>query len=469
MLRRVLLIMMASLLAVGILTGYTVAFAQQPDPNGADTLAADPAAAVNFTWTLMSAFLVFFMQAGFAFLGAGLIRAKNTTNYLTKSFMDFAIASLSFWAFGFALMFGGAGYAGLELGNPVIGTSGFFLVNEAYDVSTIMLWIFQMVFAATAATIVAGAMAERTKIQAYLAYSFILGALIYPIYGHWLWGDGWLANLNLGPNGAGAVDFAGSGVVHAVGGLVALAGAAVVGPRIGKFNPDGSSNVLLGHSVPYVVAGTFILFFGWFGFNAGSTLAATDLRIAVIATNTLLAGATGAVVALYYSIIRSSKADILLACNGALAGLVGITAPCAFVPPWAAVVIGAVAAPVMIGSVYLVERVLRVDDPVGAVSVHGAAGLWGLLAVGIFADGTAGVSGLIAGEGWQIVAQLISIGTVEAWSLGTGFALFLLLKYTMGVRATREEELAGLDIPEHGIATYPELSHQPARAAAGDD
>ena len=277
MLRRVLLLIMAALLAVGILAGYTLAFAQSPDPSGADTLAADPAAAVNFVWVLMAAFLVFFIQAGFAFLGAGLIRAKNTTNYLTKSFMDFSIAALSFWAFGFAIMFGGSSYLGLEEGNPFVGLSGFFLVNEAYDVSTILLWIFQMVFAATAATIVAGAMAERTKIQTYLAYSFILGALIYPLYGHWVWSDmGWLGNLNLGPNGVGAKDFAGSGVVHAVGGLVALAGAAVVGPRLGKFNPDGTTNQLPGHSVPFVIAGTFILFFGWFGFNAGSTLAATD-------------------------------------------------------------------------------------------------------------------------------------------------------------------------------------------------
>jgi Amt family ammonium transporter len=464
----VLLLIMAALLAVGILAGYTLAFAQSPDPSGADTLAADPAAAVNFVWVLMAAFLVFFMQAGFAFLGAGLIRAKNTTNYLTKSFMDFSIAALSFWAFGFAIMFGGSSYLGLEEGNPFVGLSGFFLVNEAYDVSTILLWIFQMVFAATAATIVAGAMAERTKIQTYLAYSFILGALIYPLYGHWVWSDmGWLGNLNLGPNGVGAKDFAGSGVVHAVGGLVALAGAAVVGPRLGKFNPDGTPNQLPGHSVPFVIAGTFILFFGWFGFNAGSTLAATDLRIAVIATNTLLAGATGSVVALYYNLARTGKADILMACNGCLAGLVGVTAPAAFVAPWAAVIIGAIGAVVMIGSVSFVERVLKVDDPVGAVSVHGAAGLWGLLAVGIFADGTAGVSGLIAGEGWQIVAQLISIGTVVGWSLATGFALFLLLKYTMGVRATYEEEVAGLDLPEHGIETYPELVHQPARAASG--
>ena len=398
------------------------------------------------------------MQAGFAYLGAGLIRAKNTTNYMTKSFMDFAIASLSFWAFGFALMFGGSALMGaglgLDDGNTVIGFSGFFLSGDAYDVNTITLWIFQMVFAATAATIVAGAMAERTKIQTYLAYSFILGALIYPIYGHWMWGGGWLATLGLGSNDIGAVDFAGSGVVHAVGGLVALAGAWVVGPRIGKFNADGSSNVIPGHSVPYVIIGTFILFFGWFGFNAGSTLAATELRISVIATNTALAASAGAVVALYYSIVRTGKADILLACNGTLAGLVGITAPCAFVEPWAAVVIGAVAAPVMIGSVWFIERVLRVDDPVGAVSVHGAAGLWGLLAVGIFADGKFGVSGLVDGEGWQIVAQLISMGVVASWALVTGGALFLFLKFTIGVRVSREEELEGLDISEHGILAY---------------
>ena len=311
-----------------------------------------------------------------------------------------------------------------------------------------------MVFAATAATIVAGAMAERTRIQTYLAYSFILGALIYPIYGHWVWGGGWMSTLDLGVIDANVADFAGSGVVHVVGGLVALAGAAVVGPRIGKFNSDGSSNVIPGHNVPYVIIGTFILFFGWFGFNAGSTLAATELRISIIATNTLLAGATGATVALYYSIVRTGKADILLACNGALAGLVGITAPCAYVAPWAAVVIGGIASPVMIGSLSFVERVLRVDDPVGAVSVHGAAGLWGLLAVGIFADGTFGVSGLVDGEAWQIVAQLISMGVVTAWALTTGFALFFFLKLTMGIRVSREDELEGLDISEHGILAY---------------
>ena len=313
-----------------------------------------------------------------------------------------------------------------------------------------------MVFAGTAATIIAGAIAERTRINAYLAYSFIVGAIIYPIYGHWVWGGGWLSNLDIGQ---GAVDFAGSGVVHAVGGVVALAAAIVVGPRIGKFNEDGSANEIKGHNMPYVVIGTFILFFGWFGFNAGSTLSGTDPRIATIATNTLLAGAAGAVVALYLQMARNGKADLPMACNGALAGLVGITAPCAFVAPWAAVVIGAIAAPVMMGSVSLIERVLKVDDPVGAISVHGTTGLWGLLAVGIFADGSYGdVSGLIAGNVEQILAQLISMVVVVAWAFVTGFLLFWVIDKTIGLRASEKEELEGLDSEEHGVSAYPEMS-----------
>ena len=256
--------------------------------------------------------------------------------------------------------------------------------------------------------------------------------------------------------------------------MVALAGAIMVGPRIGKFNPDGTSNEIKGHNLPYVVVGTFILFFGWFGFNAGSTLSGTDPRIATIATNTLLAGATGAVVAVYIQMVRTGKADIAMSCNGALAGLVGITAPCAFVAPWAAVVIGGVAAPIMMTSIRFVERSLKVDDPVGAVSVHGAAGLWGLLAVGIFADGSyGGVSGLVSGEGGQIVAQLISMGTLTAWAFGTGLVLFWALKKTMGLRASREEELEGLDEPEHGALAYPETIGQgmevPATTMAGGD
>ena len=392
---------------------------------------------------MIGAFLVFFMQAGFAFLGAGLIRSKNTTNYLTKSFMDFAIASLSFWAFGFALMWGTSAMG-------IIGTTNFFLLDAA-DGQTYVDWVFQMVFAGTAATIVAGAMAERTKTQTYLAYSFLIGAVIYPLYGHWVWGGGWLGNLEAIGLPA-ASDYAGSGVVHAVGGFIALAGAAVVGPRIGKFNQDGTANILQGHSIPFVVIGTFILFFGWFGFNIN-----TGDSIGLNAINTLLAGATGAVVALYIGLVKTGRTDILLACNGSLAGLVGITAPVAFVAPWAAVVIGGIAAPIMIVSVSVIEKVFKIDDPVSAISVHGTTGLWGLLAVGIFANGNNGVTGLLAGNGLQIVSQLISIGVVLAWALGTGFLMFLLLKTTMGVRVTAAEETLGLDESEHALKTYIEL------------
>ena len=421
-LRRTLLALAVGLLAVGLLATYNAVFAQDDGPttewlNGySDNIV-----------TVVAAALVFFMQAGFAFLGAGLIRSKNTTNYLTKSFMDFAIASLGFWAFGFAFMLG-------DTAGGFIGLTGWFLTSGDY-----VGWIFQMVFAATAATIVAGAMAERTKLQTYLAYSFIVSALIYPIYGHWVWGGGWLADM-------GALDYAGSGVVHAVGGFVALTGAVVVGPRIGKF-VNGVAQELPAHSTPFVVVGTFILFFGWFGFNIG-----WGDDIGLNAVNTLLSGATGAVVAMYITLIVKGKADILMACNGALAGLVGITAPVNFVDPWAAVVIGAIAAPVMYGSVMFMERVLKIDDPVGAISVHGVTGLWGLLAIAIFAkDG-----GLVGGSASLLVPQIVSMVAVLVWSLVTGFALFFLLKFTMGVRVSEEEEMQGLDISEHGIQTYPE-------------
>ena len=433
-LRRSLPFAVAGLVSVALITGYSVAFAQDIT---SDTDKLDQSA--NIIW-MLGAFLVFFMQAGFAFLGAGLIRAKNTTNYMTKSFMDFAIASLSFWAFGFALMWGTSA-AGIA------GNTNYFLTDAA-DGQTYVDFVFQMVFAGTAATIVAGAVAERTKTQAYLAYSFIIGAIIYPLYGHWVWGGGWLGAMDKIDLPA-AADYAGSGVVHAVGGFVALAGAVVVGPRIGKFNADGSANVISGHNVGYVVIGTFILFFGWFGFNIN-----TGDSIGLNAINTLMAGATGSIVALYIRLVQTGKTDILIACNGALAGLVGITAGAAFVEPWSAVAIGAIAAPIMMASLLLIERVLKIDDPVGAISVHGVTGLWGLLAVGIFANGNNGVEGLVVGEGKQIISQLISMGVVLAWGLVTGFALFMLLKVTMGVRATETEELEGLDISEHRLPAY---------------
>lgn len=429
-------------------------FAAGPDPSGSATAEANPAAAVNFSWTLIAAFLVFFMQAGFAMVEAGLSRAKNTVAVLTKNLMDGLIGGLAFWAFGFAFMFGGSAFSsGLDIGNPFIGLSGFMLGGDAYDVTTMELWFFQMVFAATAATIVSGAVAERTKTTAYLAYSFLISAIVYPIYGHWVWGGGWLSTL---PFGVGARDFAGSGVVHAVGGFVGLAGAILVGPRLGKFDKNGKPRFISGHSMSLVALGTFILFFGWFGFNPGSTLAATDLRISVIAVNTFLAGAAGAVIGVYYSLMKTGKIDLSLACNGGLAGLVGITAPCAYVTPLSAVIIGVIAAFVMIWALGFVEKTLKVDDVVGAVSVHGFSGLWGLIAVGIFADGTyGGVSGLIVGETGQIIAQLIDAAVVLVWSLGLGFVVFGLLKATMGLRASKEEEISGLDIPEHGTEAYP--------------
>ena len=421
---------MIALLGIGIFFGTVgVAYAQ-----GAVS-ADDVDSKLNDFILVVAAALVFFMQAGFAFLGAGLIRSKNTVNYMTKSFLDFCIASLGFWAFGYALMMGGGAASG------IIGLEGFFLLD--FEDTDLVAWFFQMVFAGTAATIIAGAVAERTKINAYFAYSFIVGALVYPIYGHWAWSDeGWLTQI-----GPGFADYAGSGVVHMIGGFLALAGAFVVGPRKGFREGED----LKGHNMPYVVIGTFILFFGWFGFNINSD------SLGLNAVNTLLAGAAGAVSAIYIAMIRTGKADIEMGANGALAGLVGITAGCAYVDPWAAVVIGLLAGVIMIAGVHVVKLVLKVDDPVGAISVHGICGAWGLLAVGIFATGHNDVEGLIAGNAEQLVPQIIGLLVAAAWGLGAGFILFKALDMTMGLRASEEEEMQGLDIPEHGRSAYPEM------------
>lgn len=439
------------------------------DPSGASTIdiEGDPAgaaiAAANYTWVLIAAFLVFFMQAGFALLEAGSTRSRNSGSVFMKNLMDFCMCGLAFWAFGFGVMFGGSELAsGLGDGNSLIGFSGFFLAGEANDVGTMQLWIFQMVFAATAATIVSGAMAERTKLGSYMAYSFLISAVIYPIFGHWMWGGGWLSTL---PFGAGAKDFAGSSVVHAVGGIAALVGALMVGSRKGKFI-NGRAQSLPGHNMGYVVIGTMILFFGWFGFNSGSTFAATDLRISVIATNTLLAGIAGALVAYYIQLSRTGRADVAVTCSGLIGGLVAITAPCAYVAPWASVVIGGIAGALVIGVAAFLENRFKLDDPVWAVACHGGCGIFGMLAVGIFADGTYGdVNGIIGGDFEQIIAQLIAVAAVLVWTGLASALVFGALKAGMGLRISEADEDAGVDSSEFvqpGLV-FDEIDRVPAK------
>ncbi len=424
----------------------------QPDPTGAATLVANPQAPVDYVWILVAAFLVFFMQAGFAMLEAGFCRAKNAVNLMMKNIMDFSMGSLAFMAVGFALMFGVDKWG-------LLGTTGWFLHGADYDVGRYLLYMFEVVFAATAATIVSGAVAERLKFRGYLVYSLFVSALIYPIYGHWVWGGGWLSQL---PFGLGHLDFAGSGVVHIIGGMVGLAGAIVLGPRFGKYTKDGTPRAIPGHSLTLAALGLFILWFGWFGFNAGSTLSADQLRIAVVAVNTNLAAAAGALFALIVIYIKTKKYDIGMTINGAIAGLVAITAPCAWVEAWAAVVIGAIAGVLVVASCLFLEK-KGIDDPVGAVSVHAINGIWGLLSLGLFADGTYGnyttdapfVTGLFYGGGFgQLIAQAMGALVAVSWAFGLGFALFKIMDLSFGIRVSPEEELQGLDVPEHGAVAY---------------
>jgi Amt family ammonium transporter len=387
-----------------------------------------------------------FMQAGFAMVEVGFCRAKNATNLLAKNLMDFVIGSLAFFTCGYAIMMGGD-WMGLW------GFQGWLMLGDFYDVGKYLNMFWMLVFCATAATIVSGAVAERLKFKAYLIYTVVVSAIIYPIYGHWIWGGGWLAHL---PFGSGAVDFAGSGVVHAVGGLVALAGAMVLGPRFGKYDKNGKPKAIPGHSLTLAALGAFILWFGWFGFNPGSTYNAHHLRIAVIAVNTNLAAAAGGMAALLIAKWRTGSWDIGMALNGVLAGLVAITAPCAWVEGWASVVIGLVAGALVYASVKFFDA-RRIDDPVGAVSVHGINGLFGLLCVGLFADGTYGVTGLFYGNPGQLVAQFISMAVVAVWAFGLGFLTFKIMDKTMGIRVSPEEELQGLDVFEHGTPAYPDF------------
>ncbi|MGI9951886.1 ammonium transporter [Moorellaceae bacterium AZ2] len=443
-------------LSIGLLALFLSGAALAADPTGAETLRNNEAAPVDYVWVLVSGFLVFFMQAGFAMVEAGFCRAKNATNLLSKNLIDFVVASLGFFALGYGFL------KGTDIGG-FIGSGNWFLHGEAYDVGVYLDFFWQLVFCGTAATIVSGAVAERLKFPAYLIYTFFVSLLIYPIYAHWVWGGGWLSKI---PLGAGHVDFAGSGVVHALGGMVGLAGTMVLGPRFGKYGRDGKPRAIPGHNMALAALGTFILWFGWFGFNPGSTFNAHHLRIAVIAVNTNLAAAAGAFVTLLVMYLKTRKWDLGMALNGALGGLVAITAPCAWVEAWAAVVIGAVAGLIIVAGVYFLEG-RGIDDPVGAVSVHGFNGLWGLLSVGLFADGTYGlysleppyVTGLLYGGGFeQLLAQVIGIITVAVWAFGLGYLLFKVMDLIFGIRVSPEEELQGLDVVEHGTPAYPDFT-----------
>ncbi|HJW98968.1 MAG TPA: ammonium transporter, partial [Terriglobales bacterium] len=445
--------------------------------------------AINFTWTLITGFLVMFMQAGFAIVETGLCRAKNANHTMMMNFMVYGVGLGAYYLTGFALQMGGAGAVANLGGTPVLnsehvvhlfgkdfglwGSTGFMLMHHGtYDVAIMVIFLFQMVFMDTALTIVTGACAERWKFLTFAVSSVLMGAFTYPLFANWAWGAGWLAQLgsNLGL-GKGYADFAGSGVVHAVGGLSALAVALIVGPRIGKFNRDGSSNAILGHDISAVLIGCFILAFGWFGFNPGSTLGASangNLRIGSVAVNTMLAGCTGTFGAILYMWILKGKPDASMSGNGLLAGLVAITAPSGFVSPTSSAIIGLIAGVLVCMSVAFVENVLKVDDPVGAISVHGANGLWGVLAVGLFADGTSNyggswngvagsVTGLFYGDASQLAAQLVGISTLLGFVFTFSFALNLALEFFMGHRVSAESEVAGLDLPEMGQLGYPEF------------
>jgi Amt family ammonium transporter len=360
--------------------------------------------ALNVVWTLLTGFLVMFMQAGFAMVETGLCRAKNAAHTMSMNFMVYPIGMFGYWLMGFALQMGGVGAVSALGGTPplsheftislfgktmgLFGTHGFFLSGDNYDVGVFTLFLFQMVFMDTAVTIPTGAMAERWKWASFCIFGLFMSMVVYPIFGNWVWGGGWLATLgsNFGL-GHGHVDFAGSSVVHMVGGMAALAGAIVIGPRIGKFNKDGSPNAIPGHDIPMAITGTFILAFGWFGFNPGSTLAGGDLRIGVVATNTMMAGTAGALSAMIFVWYKFGKPDPGMMVNGMLAGLVAITAPCAFVNSPASVLIGAVAGVLVVAGVLFIEQTMKVDDPVGAIAVHGVNGAWGVLSLGLFADG----------------------------------------------------------------------------------
>ncbi len=430
----------AAVVALGILlVSHSSAFAQE-------VTMEEALRGINTVWLLVAAFLVFFMQAGFALVESGSTRSKNAVNVLMKNLIDFVFATIAFWATGYALMFGA--------GTPWVGLNNFFVTGSEEPfiegIPTLAFWFFQLVFAGTAATIVSGAMAERTKFSAYIVYSIVITAVIYPIFGHWTWGGGWLSQM-------GFVDFAGSTVVHSIGGWAALMGAIALGPRIGRYDKDGKPVSIPGHSMALVALGVFVLWLGWFGFNPGSQILAHGTNadaIALIAANTNIAAAAGALGAMIVAWIWRGKPDAGFTFNGVLGGLVAITASCAFVTTGASVIIGLVGGVVIVAGTALLEKI-KVDDPVGAVPVHLMAGIWGTLAVGLFPF-----------DMEKLTAQAIGVGACALWAGGTSYILFMVVKATMGLRVSAEEEEQGLDFFEHGTVAYPDINVLPEPALA---
>jgi len=475
-------------LAVSKTVGGDPTGASYVTPTGSETLNDVATTAnkayygANFTWVMITGFMVFFFQCGFAMVETGFCRGKNAAHTMTMNFMVFIVGAIGYFLVGFAIQFGGSGgAAGLGSGGGalnamlsipglggIMGLKGFLLSgNGMYDPGIYALFFFQMVFMDTTVTIPTGAMAERVKYSAVVITSFFISMFLYPLFGNWVWGGGWLATLgkNFGL-GHGVVDFAGSSVVHSMGGMLALAGAIVLGARIGKFKKDGTSRAFLGHDIPMAIIGTIVLFFCWFAFNAGSTLNASDFRLSVVATNTMIGGAIGGLTAMFYMWIKFGKPDPSMTANGALAGLVAVTAPCAFINAAAAFLIGLIGGLLVCFAVPFVENKLKLDDPVGAISVHCVNGLWGTIALGLFADGSygdgingvaGGVRGLFFGDASQLVAQLIAVVVLFVWGFGVSYVFFKVLDKVWGLRVAPEIELEGLDIPEMGVAAYPDL------------
>ncbi len=510
--RKRLLLGAAGIAFAGVIAISGSAFAQDaeapPDITVVNETLNHTVQTTNLLWIILGAILVIFMQAGFALVETGFCRAKHAAHVVSTNFAIFGLGFIGFFLIGFPLMFGGYTYVlpgfdyGLDTapGGALIGSGDWVFLWQGgwggtwFDASKPMLagaaagfFLYMVAFMDTVATIPTGSMAERWKWKSFVVWGLFCGAIYYPLFGAWTWGGGWLAKLGNSMNfGSGYVDFAGSGVVHAVGGAAALAGAIVLGPRIGKFAKDGTPRGIPGHHIPMAFLGTFILLFGWFGFNAASTFASSDPQFAVVAVNTAIAAAFGAVVCMFYVWVRTGKPDPAMMANGMLAGLVAITAPCAFVDPWAAALIGTIVGVVVVESVYFFERRAKVDDPVGAISVHGICGTLGVLFVGIFANGKYGVDAGGAGIGWngtttslvdgkaqgvtgilyggngggQFVAQLI--GAVVIWTviLGVAFAFFKIQNALTkgGIRSSEEDEIVGLDLPEMGLLAYPEFA-----------